>query len=157
MLQAEYYEQNYNSLIPNNINMGVSEEAKEIDKSICEIIPYEPYKFIQNQIDEFLIYCKTSNWDSYGANPVKEASIIEAKKLADVLIKNDMPLPDLLPEPSGNMGMEWFGNGYNILLTIENNWAYYGGINPQGNRIYGDFEIIKNLDEDFKSILNKIK
>jgi hypothetical protein len=69
----------------------------------------------------FLSGCKTSSksdWDGYGAIALSENVIQETLKFIH-LLPLDTAIPDVIPEPSGNIGLLWRKSGYyQVVLSI---------------------------------------
>ncbi len=57
------------------------------------------------------------NWDSYGANSVSADKAALAYSLLNTLMRENTPLPVIVPTPSGSVQIEWHEN--NIDLEIE--------------------------------------
>ena len=59
--------------------------------------------------------CSESNWDSEGADPINEQTFQEALALLDEL-PSDLPLPEIIPEPTGNVAFEWYKGKRNVYV-----------------------------------------
>lgn len=59
--------------------------------------------------------CSVKNWDGYDAAPIKGESVKAAIKfLNDIQISP--PIPDVVPEPDGDLGLEWEIDSENWLI-----------------------------------------
>lgn len=97
--------------------------------------------------------CSVANWDGYGANPLSKDSIFEAYKFID-LIPSSFPMPQVVAEPSGEIGLEWHKDkGLIFAISFSgNNMISYAGIfgsnKTHGTEYFGDTIptiIIENL------------
>jgi hypothetical protein len=106
----------------------------------------EKIKFLKKLIDISLL---ESNWDSYGAEPVKSKVIKKSKKLGLKLINNDIDL-FMSPGPNGEISIEF---------KIDNDYEF---IIYETKTIYLIYDINNNvLEQNFltkdilKNIINK--
>ena len=90
--------------------------------------------------DLYNIYreCSESDWDNNGTNPINEQTYLEATKLLDTL-PSELPLPEVIPEPTGNIAFEWYKGKRNVYVisvggesTIE-----YAGLFGRHSKTYG--------------------
>lgn len=89
-------------------------------------------------LQEIYKECSDENWDGYGANPVSEDSIAEA--LAFIrLLPSLFPIPQILAEPSGEIGLEWYKDKKMIFAISFNGKGMitYAGIFGS-NKIHGE-------------------
>ena len=68
---------------------------------------------LYKKLFEIFLECLEKDWDGYHANPT------DPKSFASTIIfledfPSDLPLPDLVPEPNGDLAMVWKGNGYTL-------------------------------------------
>lgn len=82
--------------------------------------------------------CSEKNWDGYGANPVSKDSISEALDFIQ-LLPSSFPMPQMLAEPSGEIGLEWYKDKKMIFAISFNgkNMITFAGIFG-GNKIHGE-------------------
>lgn len=99
--------------------------------------------------------CAADNWDGYGAKRISVGAYLEAMKLAE-LIPSELPLPEVSPEPCGDIAFEWYkGKRFLLVLSVEgNNTINYAGLFGSTNRIYGSEYF---SDELPPSVLKMIK
>lgn len=87
--------------------------------------------------------CCESNWDGYGAQAITEEAYQEAFKLLTLLPSN-VPMPEVVPEPSGAIGLEWSKGRFFVFVASvcgENFITYAGvfGVNKiHGTEYFGD-------------------
>ena len=60
------------------------------------------------------------DWDGYDAIPVSESTFSQAQKLAR-LLPDGVPLPDVMPEPTGEIAFEWYQDGTHVLVVSVGN------------------------------------
>lgn len=53
--------------------------------------------------------CSVDNWDASGANPISKDSALEAIRFIS-LLPSSFPMPHVIAEPSGEIGLEWYRN-----------------------------------------------
>ncbi|MEW5816559.1 MAG: hypothetical protein AB1798_14345 [Spirochaetota bacterium] len=82
--------------------------------------------------------CSEKNWDGYGANPVSKDSIYEALDFIQ-LLPSSFPMPQILAEPSGEIGLEWYKDKKLIFAISFNgkNMITFAGIFGS-NKIHGE-------------------
>ena len=82
--------------------------------------------------------CRAPDWDGYGAEPVTDKAYFEAAKLLE-LLPSYLPLPEIVPEPTGDIALEWHKeNQFTFVLSVNgNNTITYAGIFGPGNETHG--------------------
>jgi len=92
--------------------------------------------------------CSESDWDNDGANPVNEQTFLEAITLLGKL-PPELPLPEVMPEPTGNIAFEWYKGKRNVYVisvcgkgTIE-----YAGLFGRHSKTYGTEYFLRELPE----------
>ena len=60
--------------------------------------------------------CSIEDWDGYGALPIQEQAVLEAERFI-TFMPAFMPDPEIAPEPSGDIGLQW-SFGENRILTV---------------------------------------
>ena len=58
------------------------------------------------ELQEIYNGCSSNNWDGEGANAISESAYVEAARFIR-LLPVAFPLPDIVPEPNGQIGFEW--------------------------------------------------
>lgn len=87
--------------VPRNMEYS----KKEIWKTTATI--GRPIEEAAESLLELYKDCSQPNWDGYGANPVSKDSISEALEFIQ-LLPSSFPVPQILAEPSGEIGLEWY-------------------------------------------------
>ncbi|GEM_PF-5566421 len=63
--------------------------------------------------------CQVAGWDGYGAEPVSRDALAEIKKLLKFL-PSYLPIPHIVPEPTGAIGLEWRkGKDMALVLSVK--------------------------------------
>lgn len=106
-----------------------------------------------NALDDVYQECCEANWDGYGAEPTSEDAYQEAFKLLG-LLPSSIPLPEIVPEPSGGIGLEWSrGKRFVFVASVRGeNFITYAGIfgvnKTHGKEYFGDslpLVIVENI------------
>jgi hypothetical protein len=106
-----------------------------------------------SSIDELCRECSIEGWDGYDAPPVAGDACDEAKRFIKSLPVN-FPMPEIVPEPNGGIGLEWSkGNRLIFVASVsgKNEIVYaglYGMNKSHGTEYFGDIlpqAIIENL------------
>jgi len=111
--------------------------------------------FALETLDEIYEECSGANWDEYNAQPISREKYSEASKLLRML-PNSFPVPDILPEPDGGIGLEWYQDkdfSFAISITGKNIITYVGQFG-KNNQIYGTETFTDSVSD---VILNGLK
>jgi hypothetical protein len=149
--------------ILNSPNIGFGPEFEELKKYYdviisefrkAETLGRRLHEVLQS-LDEAFRECSEEDWDGYGSLPITEEVYLEAKKLIRSLpLAYFMPMPEIVPEPDGSIGIEWsMGNRLIFVASVrgKNEIVYAGlfGMNrAHGIEYFGDYlppAIIANL------------
>ena len=68
------------------------------------------FELIEQQIAEVHATCGHQGWDGYSALPIEAMTAQQAIRFALALPRN-LPVPDVIPEPDGEIAFEWAGSG----------------------------------------------
>ncbi len=68
-------------------------------------------------------------WDGYDAIPISERTIDNALNLAR-LLPDGLPLPEVIPEPTGEIALEWYRDKTHVFIISigDNNIVSYAGL-----------------------------
>lgn len=151
------------SFYDSELQLGISDNGvyhidfkvnKPIDIDKEELIKWqrlsETLKFLQEVYKE----CSVEDWDGYGATPISIGAYSEAARLLTML-PSSTPLPDITPEPSGEIALEWYkGKKSVFVISLSgNNIISYAGLFGEASKAYGT----ENLGDLLpKSILENI-
>lgn len=106
-------------------------------------------------LDEVFMDCSTEGWDGYDASRITEASYIEAMQFIENLpLTSSFPMPEIIPEPSGEIALEWSKGSQKIFVASfsGNNEIIYAGLfganKTHGTEYFGESPpalIIENI------------
>lgn len=90
------------------------------------------------RLEEVYKECSMEDWDSYDAAAISQEAYLEARRLLR-LIPSSFPMPDILPEPEGEIGLEWYKeSGFSFVISVGgNNIITYAGRFGKNNETYG--------------------
>lgn len=82
--------------------------------------------------------CVLENWDGYGANPITLETYSEATRLLS-MISSFVPMPDIVPEPDGGIGLEWYREpNFSFVISVTGeNVITYAGLFGTSNETHG--------------------
>ncbi len=140
-----------------SINMTLSKKHLEFQQNLYLYALYQELRSNNYQITENYFELEyenafknlnafaklPSNWDGYGAKPIK-AETIQNIKTALNSFRNIIPAPDLTPNPHGTVSLEWkttFGNSH-LEIGINNLGLFIQPV--KGETLYLNVEPIKS-------------
>jgi hypothetical protein len=112
-----------------------------------------PLEKAQEALFEVFGECKVEDWDGYGASPVTPDALDEIWRLIQ-LLPSFLPIPEILAEPSGEIGLEWCKDQRSIFVVSVSgkhriNYAgLFGENKTHGSEYFGESLpsiIIENL------------
>ena len=139
---------------------------KEMDHYQEPISISQPVKELYEVLDEVYNECSEPDWDGYGALPVTEANLDVAKRFIELLSgyvnklinpSSRIEIPDILAEPSGEIGFEWRKGTRSIFIVSvdSRNTMSYAGIFG-GNKIHGTEYFGDNIPQIIIDSLNRL-
>lgn len=116
---------------------------RAITKGISKLWASESITFgsscqeVFSALEEVYKEASSADWDGYGANAVSVDAYEEAKKIIN-LLPSSIQAPDLLAEPTGEIGFEWRkGKGQVFVISVKGkNKINYAGVFG-GNKVHG--------------------
>ncbi len=101
--------------------------------------------------------CSNENWDGYGANPVTRKTYYEAMRLVQIL-PSRIPKPEILAEPSGEIGLEWYKNKYSVFVISVGGEGVitYAGLFGEGNKTHGTEKFTSQLPENILANIKRV-
>lgn len=125
--------------------IGLSDESKHIRARLLKILAEvrQPISFswretLKDELDEIVQECSKAGWDGYDAEPVSVESAAIAQEFLDLLPDN-IQVPDLVPEPSGEIALEWrAGDQKYFSVSMSGNGLVYAGIFGGFCKKYGE-------------------
>lgn len=140
---------------------GASDISKVIESKFIHIITdikeyWEKHENFQQYCNEISQYSEP-NWDGYGAKAISLDSFIEAMDFYYYLPYN-LPKPDLLPLPSGEVAFEWYQNNqYLFSITFTGNHVLvYAGIYGPLETKHGTIFFNDMIPSDIMDYIKKI-
>ena len=106
------------------------------------------------ELDETYRDCCKEDWDGYGALPVSQEAYHEAIRFLRAW-PLPLPVPELGPEPEGDIGFEWnFGKNKVLAVSVHGtNFITYAGLLGAGNKTHGTEAFDGAIPQE---IINKI-
>ena len=144
--------------IPNSASLiKMTKPVGNLKSILGKIILAKNMSKIHLEIQSILKECNYANWDGYGGEPISKESCMYAINFFSLLPER-FPKPDLVPEPSGLLGMEWEKEDSKISLMLsfnKNKRASFGFINRSTNEEYfGSWPYNENIPKKFTPFLN---
>lgn len=142
--------------------IGFSDESKHICSRLLKILAEvrQPISFswreeLQDELDEIVQDCSKAGWDGYDAEPVSAESIVAAQQLIEALPEH-IQVPDVVPEPSGEIALEWrSGNQKYFSVTVSGTELVYAGIFGGFWKKYGEERFFGRLPTTVLQILSQ--
>lgn len=97
----------------------MEEEIKEVKTKEMRSWKDETCQFeeVYTALDEVYEECKEPNWDGYGAEPVSEETVQQAKKFFR-LVQMPIAVPEVSAGPDGNISLEWYRKDANVIVYV---------------------------------------
>lgn len=96
------------------------------------------------------------NWDGEGADPIPDAALKEARTFLQKL-PSSLPLPEVIAEPDGYLGLEWYSNKW-LLYVVSFNGK--GALSCSGlfgqSKTYGTWYMDEGIPGQILSDIAKI-
>lgn len=71
-----------------------------------------------HELEDMKRQASTPNWDGYGAQPIREEALEEARAVLEIL-PSEFSLPEPSVEPDGSIGLEWHARpGWTYVLSV---------------------------------------
>lgn len=113
----------FNSFHRPPVNTGVSPASSELLQFYATAIAHLikpanraiPLERLLRALDEVYERCSDDRWDGYDALPITEAVYRQAQTII-MLLPLSYPLPEILPEPTGEIAFEWYRGPRRVLV-----------------------------------------
>jgi hypothetical protein len=156
---------NYENIQGAGKTVGFSEESEMLRASLEEALNHylgpnvlgEPLRSAFENLDEIMETCSHENWDSYGAKMISDSAYREAKSFIQ-LLPITFPQPNISPEPSGGITLEWYKNPNHVFFVILSGTGVityaglYGVDNQDGGTVYFGTSIPTSIIDRIRSI-----
>lgn len=136
--------------------LGVSAEALQVAQRVAELAQ-RVFQSATGQrrlgdpvseLAELMEQCTTANWDGQGASAIPGSAFHEALLIL-YLLPSSVPVPSVLPEPTGSIALEWYRDPHRVFLvsvsgakTIE-----YAALFAPGDESHGRTNFEQSLPE----------
>jgi len=120
------------------IDHGFSRKISEnLTSATSQMRQSETFGRLINSLLEVYRECARADWDGYGALAITPNTYQEARSVINALPLS-MPLPDIVAEPTGEIGFEWRkGKGYIFVVSVGGKYQMtYAGLFG-GNSVHG--------------------
>ncbi|MBI5970337.1 MAG: hypothetical protein HY884_04215 [Deltaproteobacteria bacterium] len=97
----------------------VKQKLKEVYEHFAVSVTGQKREQLLKELRKMFFDCLKENWDGYGAKPITLIAYIEAEKFIN-LLPSSIPLPEIVPELTGEIGFEWFKDKENGLIVSVN-------------------------------------
>jgi len=96
---------------------------------------------LESKLDTFRTL--QSNWDSYGAYPIDEGALENAKQFLNSTLFASLDKPLIAPTSSGGVHVEWEGNGkaleFEFISLTELNYYYSDSTSERESELHSNF------------------
>lgn len=75
-------------------------------------------EWVESELNDILRACGHANWDGYGAEPINLSTVKKVREFLLADLSQIASLPDILPEPTGNISLEWFDSGVSLIARF---------------------------------------
>lgn len=145
---------------------GVSDESnlceREIKAQVSELQSARDTGIVRAQnahgkLNNLFKDCRSVGWNGRDATPIPRAAIVEAEQLI-ALIPERYPMPDIIPETTGEIGLEWYVDPYRVLLlsVAGDGYIYYAGLYGFKNADHGSKPLAGQLNKKIISLLDDV-
>jgi len=139
---------------------GVSAESQEIRSMVSRIASQQRIlasfgwrDSLLDEVSHISQNCERQGWDGYDAEPISNESAIRAAQLIE-LLPNSIQTPDVVPEPSGDISLEWHvADQKNFSLGVSGQSLVYAGIFGGSSKSYGEERFSRDLPSTVLEIL----
>lgn len=135
--EKRFYQSEWQSEISdNNIHIIETKEERFLEKE--ELIKLQRLNNALRALQEVCQEHSIENWDGYGAAPISHQAYSEAAKLLRML-SSFIPMPDILPEPDGGLGLEWYKEkDFSFTISVGGEGIItYAGLFGKNNETHG--------------------
>ncbi len=145
-------------------NPGVSDESDDlieifnsINQQMRATSSSLSLEIAVEQLVQTFINRLNNGWDGYDAEALSIGAFTDAKRFIELLPSN-LPMPEIVPEPTGRIGLEWYlskGNSLTVSLDGSGEISYAGILNIYDS-IYGTWKFSGKLPPIFLDIIRRL-
>jgi len=149
------------------ISPGVSNESNELVKLDIDAKRHELERASVSRLSRVLdaipslksLYqsCRHESWDGRDARPIFDQAFIEAEQLISQ-IPEKYPMPEIIPEVTGEIGLEWYINPYRVLLlsVAGDGYVYFAALYGFKDSEHGSKKLTGTLNKKIQSLLGEL-
>ena len=134
----------------------IVKDLQDLENSYKLTIDGQRFDPVRKSLLDIFRECSEVNWDGYGAKPITSETYFEALRFIDLL--EGLDPPDIVPEPTGKIGLEWRKGDrsiYVIALGGKNVISYAGLFGP-GNETHGTENFPEHIPETIIEHFNRL-
>ncbi|MEW8660077.1 MAG: hypothetical protein AB2603_17295 [Candidatus Thiodiazotropha endolucinida] len=145
-------------------NTGSSDAAYKIkaifDSAIEELrnsLTWNPLYELGPELQEIITECHAEDWDGENACPITQATYSEAFAFIENLPMG-LPLPELVPEPEGDIGFEWNRGKNKIFVASINGTGVitYAGLFGKNRKTHGEEAFDENIPQNIIDNIRRV-
>ena len=135
------------------VDNGVSDESKKLKSLWVEALRRVKETTTNEKrlmealtdLEEIFKECGMSNWDGYQAKPLTEAAYKDVLKFLEMIPLN-LPMPEIVPEPNGTIGLEWsIGKRLIFAISLSGKGTIHYAALFGADKNYGTVEFLDSL------------
>lgn len=109
---------------------------------------------LQERLVEVALATAVPDWDGYAANPIRWEAILDAQLFIRTLPRS-VRMPDIVPEPSGELGFEWRDKSGSVFVVSVSGRSdlTYAGVLGGGKKVHGEEQFTEQLPATILEIL----
>jgi hypothetical protein len=111
-------------------------------------VPAGPRWFHEIQDRLWRLASLPSGWDSYASDRISARSLTSAATLLWNVMREDMPIPSIMPSPDGGVVVEWRVNNVELSVDID--------ADGRGEVYFEDFDTDESWEADLQSEFQKL-
>lgn len=142
-----------------NTSSNYIEDQQNVNPASSVSVLTARASFLSQELDQMYDECSSDNWDGYGASALSSLALNETKQFI-----SQMPIwmsePELVPEPSGDVGLQW-DFGKNKMLTIsfsgDNSLVYAAILGSPKRKKYGSEIFNRTIPEEINQYMGQLK
>ena len=112
-------------------------------------------KSLKDRAKEVFQECRAAGWDGEDAKPIRQESYEAVLRLIEQLPESVMQ-PEITPEPSGNLALEWrVGDSKLLSVSMAGEKLIYACVIKPGSKDHGEKSFYHELPETIQTILQR--
>lgn len=138
---------------------GVSDSSHELSQYVLKIRNHTSQTIslgwresLNQQLMDIYSRCSEENWDGYDAIPLDRFTVYAASIFIELLPDN-IAIPDIVPEPTGEIGFQWSkGKHVTFVASINPEMITFAGLFGT-SKIHGEIKFLNELPSAIEKIL----